>query len=74
MAPNSKEVVMSELKVRDAPHLVRRNRAPGVLVNTNQQGYQAARKARQNMQEMQDVKAELDLLRELIQTKFNGGE
>lgn len=58
---------MSEMKVKEAPHLVRRSSSPGVLVNTNQQGYQAAKAARARIQEHEDIKDELEILRELVQ-------
>lgn len=57
---------MADLKVRDAPHLVRRGNSPGVIVNTNHQGYQAAKSAKIRAQEQEDIKAELEILRELV--------
>lgn len=64
---------MADLKVQDAPHLVRRSSSPGVLVNTNHQGYQASKTARQRIQDVDDIKAELEILRELVREKLNGG-
>jgi hypothetical protein len=63
---------MADLKVREAPHLVRRGNSPGVVVNTNAQGYQAAKAARVRAQEQDDIKAELELLRELVKERLGG--
>lgn len=63
---------MAEMKVQDAPHLVRRSGSPGVLVNTNQQGFRAAQIARARVQEHEDMKAELEILRELVREKLGG--
>lgn len=63
---------MADLKVRDAPHLVRRGNSPGVVVNTNQQGFYAAKNARARAQEQEDIKAELEILRELVRERLGG--
>lgn len=63
---------MSDIKVKDSPHLVRRSGSPGVLVNTNHQGYQAVKAARARLQEHEDMKAEIEILRELVREKLGG--
>ena len=63
---------MSEMKVKEAPHLVRRSSSPGVLVHTNQQGYQAAKAARARIQEHEDMKNEIEILRELVRERLGG--
>lgn len=57
---------MKGLKVAGMTHLVRRDNAPGVLVNTNTQGYSLFVRARANLQAALDTRDEIEILRDAV--------
>lgn len=53
-------------KVAGHTNLIRRASAPGALINTNTNGYNAFISARKKAQEVEDLKDELAILREAV--------
>lgn len=59
-------MINKQMKVQGQPNLVRRNSSPGVLVNTNSEGFKTFRGAKARAQEGIDLKDEVEILRELV--------
>lgn len=56
----------SQLKVQGQPSLVRRSNSPGVLVNTNSEGFKTFLGAKARAQEGIDLRDEVEILRNLV--------
>lgn len=67
----------SQLKVQGQPSLVRRSNSPGVLVNTNSEGFKTFLGAKSRAQESVDLRDEVEILRNLVAnliSKAEGGQ
>lgn len=53
-------------KVAGHTHLMRRSTVPGALVNTNNNGFNAFINARKRAQSIEDMRDELEILREAV--------
>lgn len=53
-------------KVAGHTHLMRRSTVPGALVNTNNNGFNAFINARKRAQSVEDLKDEVEILREAV--------